>query len=78
MSHKNRRRASEGLGSKFLAGGHTTHGNVVAKTKWLSILPSARKKLVDAGLFNSDGTITEAGLKKLSDAHGQSGPQKEG
>lgn len=40
-------------------------GNRHTKKKWDSILPSAKKKLIDDGLFNSDGTITAAGLKKL-------------
>lgn len=40
-------------------------GNRHSKNMWKELLPSAKQKLIDKGLFNKDGSITEKGLNSL-------------
>lgn len=40
------------------------------KNWWFALMPNARKKVVEQGLFTADGTITEKGLKMLVAVNG--------
>lgn len=42
-------------------------GNRHKKDLWKELLPAARKKLVDAGLFTVEGQITKLGMSTLKD-----------
>jgi hypothetical protein len=46
-------------------------GNRHARNLWAELLPSARKRLVDQGLFTAEGEITAEGLEFLAKGSSQ-------
>lgn len=65
LSPKHRRKDSNNSSSRALD--FTFRGDRHTVNTWSKLLPNAKQKLIDAGLFTEDGKITKAGLNALKD-----------
>lgn len=54
-------------GKTPLPAAYCLRGNRHDKNLWQELLPSVKQKLVEAGLFDKDGNITELGKQTLKD-----------
>ncbi len=66
MTSKNKDGRSKGVMSKTGAD-LAMRGNAGSKNYWHALMPNARKKAVEMGIFTPDGAITEKGMQMLSD-----------
>lgn len=65
INPKHRKKDSNNSSSRALD--FTFRGNRHIISIWDKLLPNAKQKLIDAGLFTEDGKITKAGLSALKD-----------